>query len=524
MIDPTAYLKPRKLHYYRLIWFKHDLPAGLSVFLVALPLCLGISLASGAPLYAGILSGVIGGIVVSLVSDSQLGVSGPAAGLTTVVSASIIGLGDYRVFLLAVFFAGLFQLSLGVLQLGTVARYFPSAVIKGMLAAIGIILISKQIPLSLGYDQPDFWTEGFAGLFSSNHFYKNLGNFYQHFSLPVVVISAVSIAVLGLLGSFFRKKAKWLPLPLLVVLVGVAISLAFGAFLPDWALKPAQIVNIPNNIFGQISTPDFSKIWDNSRVFQDAFTIALLASLETLLCVEAIDKLDPLKRRTSVNRELIAQGIGNMGCGMVGAIPMTAVIVRGAANVQAGARTRLSAFTHGVFLLVAVASIPFALNLIPYASLAAILLITGYNLTRPSLYRQMFRLGWNQFLPFIITIVVILMTDLLEGVAIGLAISIYFIVRNNFKAEYEIEHHRESATEHFTIRLNSMVTFLNKVNLQKALYKIPPYSVLTIDGTNSRFVDYDVLEMISEFEKQAHEKHIQLILIKLDRVDVSTLH
>lgn len=517
-------LNRRNLHYYRLIWLKHDLPAGLTVFLVALPLCLGISLASGAPLYAGILSGVIGGIVVSLVSGSQLGVSGPAAGLTTVVGASIIGFGDYRIFLLSVFFAGLFQLTLGVLRLGTVANYFPSSVIKGMLAAIGIILMSKQIPLALGYDQPDFWTEGFAGLFSTNHFYKNFGNFYQHFSAPVLAITAVSLCLLGMLGVFFRRKAKWLPLPLLVVVVGVGISMGLQMLYPGWALKSTQIVSIPNNIFSEITTPDFSKVWTNNRIFQDAFTIALLASLETLLCAEAIDKLDPLKRRTPVNRELIAQGIGNMACGMVGAIPMTAVIVRGAANVHAGGRTRLSSFTHGVFLLLAVATVPFALNKIPYASLAAILMMTGYNLTRPSLYRQMFGLGWNQFLPFVITIVVILMTDLLEGVAIGLAFSIYFIVRNNFSAEYKIEQHRQSATEHFTIKLNSMVTFLNKVNLQKALYKVPPYSVLTIDGSNSRFVDYDVLEMISEFEKQAHEKHIQLILINLERVNVTALH
>jgi len=520
----SALLHPHQRRYYRLIWFKHDLPAGLTVFLVALPLCLGISLASGAPLYAGILSGVVGGLVVSLISGSQLGVSGPAAGLTTVVSASIIGFGDYRVFLLAVFFAGLFQLLLGVLKLGTVALYFPSAVIKGMLAAIGIILISKQIPLALGYDEPDFWTEGFAGLFSNNKFYKNAGNFYNHFSRPVVLISAVSLLLLMFFGDFFRRKAKWLPLPLVVVLAGVGLSLLMPWINPAWALKATQIVQIPSNIFGEITTPDFSKVLSDNRIFRDAFTIGLLASLETLLCAEAIDKLDPLKRKTPVNRELIAQGMGNMACGLVGAIPMTAVIVRGAANVDAGARTRLSSFTHGLFLLAAVAAVPFALSKIPFAALAAILLITGYNLTKPGLFRHMYRLGWNQFLPFVITIAVILATDLLIGVAIGLMISIYFLVRNNFKAEYKMEQHRESATEFFYIKLNSMVTFLNKVNLQKALYKVPPYSVLTIDGSDSRFIDYDVLEMISEFEKQAHEKHIQLILNNVERVNVSALH
>ena len=523
-MDLTSAFNRRKLQYYRLIWLKHDLPAGLTVFLVALPLCLGISLASGAPLYAGILSGVVGGVVVSLVSGSQLAVSGPAAGLTTVVSASILSLGDYRVFLLAVFVAGVFQLLIGLLQLGTVANYFPSAVIKGMLAAIGVILISKQIPLALGYDQPDFWTEGFLSLFSGNHFYKNLDNFYHHFSMPVLTISIVGVLFFTLLGNFFKKKAKWIPLPLIVVLAGVGISFAYREFLPAWTLKSSQLVTIPDNIFAEVTTADFSKLFGNPQIFKDAFTIALLASLETLLCMEAIDKLDQLKRKTPVNRELIAQGVGNMVCGLVGAIPMTAVIVRGAANVDAGGRTKLSSFTHGVFLLGAVALIPFALNLIPFAALAAILLITGYNLTKPALYRNMFNLGWNQFLPFVITIVMVLVTDLLEGVAIGLLISIYFLVRNNFKAEYKMEKHLDLHTEVYYLKLNSMVTFLNKVNLQKTLYKVPPYSVLTIDGSDSRFIDYDVLEMISEFEKQAHEKHIQLILKNVERVNVTAIH
>jgi MFS superfamily sulfate permease-like transporter len=284
------------------------------------------------------------------------------------------------------------------------------------------------------------------------------------------------------------------------------------------------MVSIPGNIFAQFTTPDFSKTFTNLQIFRDALTIGLLASLETLLCVEAIDKLDKMKRKTPINRELIAQGIGNMICGLVGAIPMTAVIVRGAANVDAGARTRFSAFTHGVFLLLAVVAIPFVINQIPYASLAAILLVTGYNLTKPRLYRTLFGLGWNQFLPFVITIFVILMTDLLDGVFIGLLISIYFIVRNNFQADYNLKHERHGQTDYYYLKLNSMVTFLNKVNLQKALYKIPPYSVVTVDGSDSRFVDYDVLELLSEFEHQAHEKHIQLVLEHVERVSVESFH
>ena len=524
-MKPSSILHPRKIHqYYRTIWLKHDLPAGLTVFLVALPLCLGISLASGAPLYAGIFSGVIGGVLVSLVSGSQLGVSGPAAGLTTVVAASIAGLGDYHLFALTVFTAGMFQLLFGVFRLGTVANYFPSSVIRGMLAAIGLILISKQIPLALGYDHPDFWTACFAELFRIGRLDLKGADAGFLSALPVLVISVVSLSILGLLGGFFKRHVRWLPLPLLVVLTGIGLVTIYPWIDPAWALRETQIVRIPQQIFSAITGPDFSGWHSRPEVWRGAFTIALLASLETLLCVEAIDKLDPLKRKTPVNRELIAQGVGNMTCGLVGALPMTAVIVRGAANVDAGGRTRLSSFTHGVFLLLAVLTIPFVLNKIPFASLSAILIVTGYNLTRPALYRKMYRLGWNQFLPFLITVVVILATDLLEGVAIGLGISIYFLVRNNFKAEYKIHQQRISETEHFYIKLNSMVTFLNKVNLRATLDKIPPYSVLTIDASDSRFVDYDVLEMISEFEKQAHQKHIQLILKNIELVEVSGAH
>jgi len=344
----------RALKYYRIIWFKHDLPAGLSVFLVALPLCLGIALASGAPLYAGILSGIIGGLVVSLVSGSQLAVSGPAAGLTTLVSASIISLGDYKLFLLAVIIAGLFQVVLGVLKLGSIANYFPSSVIKGMLAAIGIILISKQIPLALGYDKPDFWTSGFVQLFSADNFLGNLESFNHHITRGAILITLISLAILIFLNQPKAKKLKVIPAPLLVVIIGIIVNIIFTNIASDFSLRQAQLVNLSSNIFADITFPDFSMILSSSEIWKYGILIGLLASLETLLCVEAIDKLDKRNRITPVNRELIAQGIGNMTCGLLGAIPMTAVVVRGSANVHAGARTKLSAFTHGLFLLLAV--------------------------------------------------------------------------------------------------------------------------------------------------------------------------
>ncbi|HUM45800.1 MAG TPA: SulP family inorganic anion transporter [Chitinophagales bacterium] len=515
-----------KINYYKVLWLRHDLPAGLSVFFVALPLCLGIALASGAPVYAGLLSGIIGGTMVSLISGSQLGVSGPAAGLTTVVAASIISHGDYRIFLLAVMIAGLLQLFLGIFKLGSIANYFPSSVIKGMLSAIGIILISKQIPLSLGYDQPDFWTSGFLQFFKTENFPGNIKDFNQHITMGAVLITLLSLVVLISLQSLSvnHKKLKIIPAPLVVVVIGILANILFARTASAFSLQQAQLVNIPSNIFAGISFPDFSKLFSDAAIWKDGLIIGLLATLETLLCVEAVDKLDKHNRITPVNRELIAQGIGNITCGLLGAIPMTAVVVRGAANADAGGRTKLSAFTHGLLLLLAVLLIPFLLSMIPYASLSAILLLTGYNLTKPKLYRNMWSLGWKQFIPFILTIIVILCTDLLIGVSIGLLISTYFIVQNNFRAEYKITKTLQHETEVYFIRLNSNVTFLNKVKLRGALDQIPQYSVLTIDGSGCNFIDYDILEIISEYESKAHERHIEVHLIGIEKVSVTAVH
>ena len=514
----------RKLKYYRLILLKHDLPAGLSVFLVALPLCLGIALASGAPLYAGLLSGVIGGVVVSLISGSQLGVSGPAAGLAAMLSSYIITLGSFKMVLLAIIIAGLFQLVLGILKLGVIANYFPSAVIKGMLAAIGILLISKQIPVAIGYDKPDYWTSDFLKLFSKENLLGNITAFNHHATMGAIIIFFVSLSVLVLLQLPFAKKLKSIPAPLFAVLAGVLTNIIFTNVTGGLSLKQTQLVNIPQNIFGNISFPDLSKLFTTAEIWKAGIFIGMLATLETLLCSEAIDKLDKHNRITPVNRELVAQGIGNMLCGFLGAIPITAVVVRGAANVDAGGRTKMSAFTHGIFLLLAVLLVPFLLNKIPYASLAAILFITGYNLTKPKLYRNMWKLGWKQFLPFILTIVFILFNDLLYGVCIGLLLSIYFIVQNNFRAEYDISKTQQSHTGMYTIKLNSNVTFLNKVKLRKTLDKVPEYSVLTIDGSHCNFVDYDILEIISEYAAKAKDRHIELHLNGIETVDVTAVH
>jgi MFS superfamily sulfate permease-like transporter len=514
----------RAIRYYRIIWLKHDLAAGLSVFFVALPLCLGIALASGAPVHAGLISGIVGGLVVALLSGSQLSVSGPAAGLTALVATSILSLGDYRIFLLAVIVAGLFQVLLGLLKLGVIAHYFPSSVIKGMLAAIGILLISKQIPLALGYDQPDFWTTDFLNIFYSDDFADGFESLNQIISEGALLVALISIAILVVFQSSVKLNIKAVPVPLLVVLVGILANFVYIYFIPELALKDSQKVEIPSNIFNELTFPDFSKFFSTLLVWKYGILIGLLASLETLLCIEAIDKLDKRNRITPVNRELVAQGIGNVLCGMLGAIPLTAVVVRGAANVNAGGRTKLSAFTHGLFLLLSVLLIPFVLNAIPYASLAAILMIVGYNLARPQLFVEMWKLGWKQFLPFLITIVVILATDLLMGVSIGLLISIYFIIQNNFRAEYKVNITSSQGVKHYYIKLHSHVTFLNKAKLRKIFDEIPEGSELTVDGSDSVFVDYDILEIIGEYHNKAGYKNIKLNLIGIEKVNTTALH
>ena len=511
----------RTFKYYWLMFKKHDFAAGLTVFLVALPLCLGVALASGAPLYSGILSGIIGGIVVSVISGSQLAVSGPAAGLTTLVSVAIISLGNFETFLLAVIIAGLFQILIGVLKLGVFASYFPSSVIKGMMAAIGIILISKQIPLALGYHQPDFWTSGFIQIFTSKNFLGNLAEFNSNITRSAVLISAISLVILIFLKQPKNKKFNIIPASLVVVIFGIVINYLLTYFGSSYALKTNQLVNIPSNIFAEIKFPDFSKILSNSEIWKDGILIGILATLETLLCIEAMDKLDKHNRITPVNRELIAQGVGNFLCGILGAIPLTAVVVRGSANIQAGAKTKVSAFVHGVFLLLSVLLIPFLINLIPYASLSAILILTGFGLTKLRIYKSLFKLGLKQFIPFISTIIIILVTDLLIGVSIGLLISVYYIIKENFKENYNLEKNHLQGLDYYTLKLHSNVTFLNKVEIKNTLDKVPPYSELTIDGSDVHFIDYDVLEIISDFVTKAHDRHIELKLINIQIVETA---
>lgn len=461
---------------------------------------------------------------MSAISGSALSVSGPAAGLTTVVAATIASLGSYEAFLVAVVLAGVLQLLLGMFRLGAIANYFPSSVIKGMLAAIGILLLIKQIPLALGYNKPAFWSETFYTLSDYRHFFSHLSDYNKNLGRGAILISIISLTILVIWENPRLNRFKQLPAPLLVVGSGILGHYLLQQFFSQYAFHPEQLVSIPDRIFSTLMFPDWSRITTDPLIWKSGLIIGILASLETLLCVEAIDKLDRFNRISPLNHELVAQGTGNILCGLTGAIPITAVIVRGATNAHAGGRTRMSGFIHGLLILLSVLSIPFILNRIPLAALSAILIMIGYKLAHPRLFRDMYTLGLNQFLPFIITVVVICLTNLLTGVSIGLLISVYFIIQKNFKDDYRIQKTLQHETPTYSIKLKSNVTFLNKVKIRKALDQIPEYSVVIIDGSESDFIDYDILEVISEFENKAHHKHIQIILKGIDKVKTSTIH
>ncbi|MCX6295012.1 MAG: SulP family inorganic anion transporter [Bacteroidetes bacterium] len=482
-------------------YFTNDLSAGLVVFLVALPLCLGIALASGAPLFSGIIAGIVGGIIVAFTSKSALSVSGPAAGLTVIVLNAITQLGSYEVFLLAVVLAGLIQIALGYLKAGIIGYYFPSSVIKGMLAAIGIILILKQIPYALGYDGSQSVGFNFFQAEGGNTFSKILN------AINIIHPGALAIACLSL---------KLVPGALIVVILGIIINVWFKVNDPTLYLSGTKLVRLPvansaSEFIGQFTLPDFSAL-GNIKVYVVAVTIAIIASLESLLSVEAVDKLDPYKRNTPANRELKAQGLGNLISGLIGGLPLTAVIVRSSANVNSGGKTKLSAIIHGLLLLFSVIGFASFLNKIPLACLASLLLMVGYKLAKVSLFRSMFKLGWEQFLPFIITVIAIQFSDLLKGIGVGMLVSMFFILRNNYKRSYFFHKELHNADEKIIIELAEDVTFLNKGSIALTLSHLPDNSSVIIDGSKSHTIDIDVLEIIHNFKNTVELKNIKLEL------------
>lgn len=509
---------------------KSDLPAGLVVYLVALPLCLGVALASTqdpTKIFSGIIAGVIGGIVVGALSGSSLGVSGPAAGLIIIVLTAIESIG-YEGFLLAVVIAGIIQLIAGFLKAGVIGYYFPSSVIKGMLAAIGIILILKEIPHALGNDADFMGTMSFNQADGRNTFTEILYAI-DHTLIGALIITLACIAILILFDRPFMKRIglfKFLPGALFVVVVGIVINQLFKLFAPELAMHGEHLVQLPiastpQEFFSFFTSPDFSQL-ANPQVYGVAFTLAMVASLETLLSVEATDKLDPYKRNTPTNRELKAQGVGNIIAGLIGGLPITQVIVRSSANINSGGKSKLSTIIHGAILLLSVIIIPKYLNYIPLASLAAILLLIGYKLSNVSLYKSMYKLGWDQFLPFIITIVAIILTDLLKGIFIGMAVAFYFILIKNYRNSHHSKKYKdENGKDIIKLTLSEEVTFLNKGSITITLNKVPENTKVIIDASNSVHIDYDVLEAIRDFKDHtAPLKNIELVSIGVEEVKV----
>lgn len=501
-------------------YLKNDLPSGVVVFLVALPLCLGIALASGAPLFSGIIAGMIGGMVVAFASGSSLSVSGPAAGLTVIVLNAITTLGSYEVFLLAVTLAGILQIILGYLKAGIIGYYFPSNVIKGMLAAIGIILILKQIPHAVGYDVDNEGDFDFIQADGENTFSEIL-NSINHLHPSAIIISAISLFILIMWERPILKKFnffKVVPGALIVVVFGILINEWFRVAYPEFLLTGDKLVRLPvansaRDFISQFTLPDFSGL-QNYQVYVVAVTIAIIASLESLLSVEAADKLDPYKRNTPTNRELKAQGLGNLVSGLIGGLPLTAVIVRTSANINSGAKTKLSSIIHGVLLLLSVIAFATYLNKIPLACLAALLLMVGYKLAKVDLFKSMYKQGWDQFLPFIVTVIAIQFSDLLKGIGIGMAVSVFFILRNNYRRAYNFhqEEHDNGTGKKITIQLAEDVSFLNKGSIAHTLDKLPDNASVTIDGSKSHSIDVDVLEIIHDFKSAAELKKIKLEL------------
>jgi MFS superfamily sulfate permease-like transporter len=498
---------------------KNDLPASVVVFFVALPLCLGIALASGAPLFSGLIAGIIGGVVVGGLSGSKIGVSGPAAGLAAIVLTAISSLGGYENFLVAVVLGGIIQLIFGFLKAGIIGYYFPSSVIKGMLTGIGIIIILKQIPHFFGYDSTPEEDFAFFQVDGQNTFSEIL-NTANNISVGATVIGLIGLGILILWSTVFADKGKFFKIiqgPLVAVVVGIVYYFVTKGN-ATYGVDAIHLVSVPvpdsfDSFVGQFRFPNFSAI-SNPAVWVTGFTIALVASLETLLCVEATDKLDPHKNVTPTNKELLAQGTGNIISGLIGGLPITQVIVRSSANIQSGGRTKLSAIIHGLLLLISVILIPTLLNKIPLSVLAAILLVVGYKLAKPAVFKEMVQLGWKQWIPFTVTVVGIVFTDLLVGISLGLAVGVVVILIKSFQNSHFLHIEDKSNGKHrIKMTLAEEVTFFNKGAILKELDSLPRDTYLEIDVRKTRFLDYDIIEILQDFALKAKERDIDIQLI-----------
>lgn len=504
--------------------FVGDLSAGLVVFLIALPLCLGISLASGAPLFSGIIAGIVGGIVIGLASNSNINVSGPAASVALVIYTAIEDLGSFEIVLVAIILSGIFQILLGFLKAGTVAYFFPNAMIKGILASIGIILILKQIPHAFGVDGVFEGSESFIQEDGRNTF-TGLRYAFDHISWGATIITAVSLVIIALWDRPSLKAKypffKFFPSALTAVLVAVLLNeVVYTSFFPQFSLGEGHLVTLPvasnfGEFLGFFTFPDFAGAM-KPEIVTVALSIMFIASLESLLSTEAGDKLDPYKRRTSTNRELKAQGLGNIIAGFIGGIPVTAVIVRTSANVTAGGRTKTATIFHGLIMLLCVALIPALLNKIPLAALAAVLFVVGYKLTSYAVYKAVFKQGRRQFLPFIITIIAVIFTDLISGIIIGGIVAVFFILRDNYKNAYMRDKVVHEGDHKIVIRLSEESTFLNKADIMLTLDHLEENSTVVIDGNKARYIHPDIYEIIMDFKENAKFKNITLEVEGID--------
>ncbi|NPA10098.1 MAG: SulP family inorganic anion transporter [Chlorobi bacterium] len=495
---------------------KENFPSGLVVFLVALPLCLGIALASGAPPLSGIIAGIVGGLVVGSISNSNISVSGPAAGLTAIVLTAITDLGAFELFLCAGIIAGVLQLILGFIRAGSISNYFPNNVIEGMLAAIGIIIILKQIPHALGFDK-DY--EGHESIFDNG---LNFGYFTELFGAVqpgAIIITLISVAILIIWDKVpALKRIKMLPGALVAVVTGIILNQVFKMTGSSLEIQTQHLVSLPvpqsfDDFKNLVTMPDFNG-FTNPKVWIAGATIAIVASIETLLCIEASDRLDLQRRITDTNLELKAQGIGNLISSFIGGLPMTSVVVRSSANANSGATSKLSTIIHGILLLICVLSIPVVLNLIPLATLAAVLIMVGYKLAKPATFKHFWHLGKFQFIPFIATVVAVVATDLLKGVGIGLAISVFYILQGNMKRAYYLSREKLDDADEIKMKLAEEVSFLNKAAIKKTLKNIKPNSKVIIDARETSYIATDVLEMIQDFANiRAKEEDITVELL-----------
>ncbi len=500
-------------------FIKNDLPASVVVFFVALPLCLGIALASGAPLFSGLIAGIVGGVIVGALSGSKIGVSGPAAGLAAIVLTAIGALGGYENFLVAVVLGGVIQLIFGVLKAGVIGYYFPSSVIKGMLTGIGIIIILKQIPHFFGYDPDPEGDWAFFQVDGENTFSEIIGTI-NNISPGATLVAIIGLAILLLWDKVLSKKGKIFQLiqgPLVAVAIGIIFYIITQGH-ETLSISKDHLVSVPipedaSSFLAQFSFPNFGAI-TNPEIWVTAFTIALVASLETLLCVEATDKLDPHKNVTPTNRELLAQGTGNIISGMIGGLPITQVIVRSSANIQSGGRTKLSAIIHGFLLLISVILIPRLLNMIPLSVLAAVLFIVGFKLAKPTLFKKMYNLGWKQFVPFIVTVVGIVFTDLLVGIGLGLGVGIVVILLKSYQNSHFLHIEDKSNGKHkIKMTLAEEVTFFNKGAILKELDSLPQDTYLELDLLKTRYLDNDIIEILEDFAFKAKERNIDIKLV-----------